>query len=566
MELAITIVGASIIVYLYSKSGQDLGRYRRLVDHLDEFKRNLRLNEERLQKENEEGKRSLLEMEDQLKHLQKELEDQKREYEQKLELSSSAITALENQLKQPQTHRRRPSIDPNKDVSPSRRARRDSAQSSPFNSAAIRSTSSEQLRTLLDSQKYGSEVDSGFIEIGIQDIEYKKELGSGTSGTVYSGLYLNKQVALKTLKATSDKEVQEFIKEFHVLSRIKSPYFTEFYGAVIEPEIVMVMELCRRGSLFDLLQSQSVEWNWARTLQSMRDMTLGLATLHHWKPPILHRDIKSKNFVVSSDWTVKLCDFGLSRFDTDSNMDTKKKMKGTMVYTAPECYLGPFTVHSDVYSLGLVFWEISHRCVLGKYLQPFKEYKNLVMDYQVIVQVAKKGLRPTIRPEIPLKIRVLIENMWSQVPEERPAPYLVLHMLDAIAQDIKDHPHLYQSDILNQVIAPPSPNPTTIDVASTVPSVDIRSTTSSDVPSNDIPSDVVPSSDVPSNDAPSKDIPNDVPSNDVPSNDVPSNASTDVVTANVGDGIAIVDGSRTIIPASTLVDVVQQNAIEESKV
>jgi len=53
----------------------------------------------------------------------------------------------------------------------------------------------------------------------------------------------------------------------------------------------------------------------------------------------MHRDLKSLNLLVTSDWHIKLCDFGLSRFDVAENIQTMCKMRGTMAFCAPEVCL-----------------------------------------------------------------------------------------------------------------------------------------------------------------------------------------------------------------------------------
>jgi len=80
-------------------------------------------------------------------------------------------------------------------------------------------------------------------------------------------------------------------------------------------------------------------------------MTSGLVALH--KSNIFHRDLKSLNLLVTQEWHIKLADFGLSRFNTNDNMDTMKQMRGTFAYVDPEVYNnGTFTAASDIYSMG----------------------------------------------------------------------------------------------------------------------------------------------------------------------------------------------------------------------
>lgn len=78
--------------------------------------------------------------------------------------------------------------------------------------------------------------------------------------------------------------------------------------------------------------------------------------IHRMK--IIHRDLKSANCLVSKHWTVKICDFGLSKFMTDSPI-TDSSAAGTPEWMAPEVIRSePFTEKCDIYSLGIIIWEL----------------------------------------------------------------------------------------------------------------------------------------------------------------------------------------------------------------
>ncbi|EGG13487.1 hypothetical protein DFA_11248 [Cavenderia fasciculata] len=112
----------------------------------------------------------------------------------------------------------------------------------------------------------------------------------------------------------------------------------------------------------------------------------GISTLHQSSPQIVHRDVKSLNFLVTRDWRIKVADFGLSRFNTKSNQMTLNKTRGTSAYCAPEVFQGKeYSEKSDVYSLGVVFWELAFALVNGRYLHPYGEYKKL-NEFQIMFQ------------------------------------------------------------------------------------------------------------------------------------------------------------------------------------
>jgi hypothetical protein len=152
------------------------------------------------------------------------------------------------------------------------------------------------------------------------DLEFLKELGVGTSATVFKGIYKGDKVAIKVLKSLNIESIADIKKELLVLryvcttitgenklmlffslalhSTVHSPYIVHFYGACFEPKVCMVLEYCKLGSLYTVLRDPSFPMSWQQAFRFMRDMTNGLHCLHTWTPPVVHRDIKSPNLLV----------------------------------------------------------------------------------------------------------------------------------------------------------------------------------------------------------------------------------------------------------------------------
>lgn len=108
-----------------------------------------------------------------------------------------------------------------------------------------------------------------------------------------------------------------------------------------------------------------------------------------------------------------LADFGLARVQTNENVETMSKVRGTYLYTAPELFSSQaYNDKCDVFSLAVVLWEIATRLVTGEYSIPYSEYKDLRMAFQIYAVVAKKGLRPTINKDTPSLLTSLIETCW----------------------------------------------------------------------------------------------------------------------------------------------------------
>jgi ankyrin repeat protein len=182
-------------------------------------------------------------------------------------------------------------------------------------------------------------------ELKPKDVEYTEELGSGTSGTVFKGLVklgspddAATPAAIKILKSsTAPNEMREFKAELTMLLALQHPNLIKFYGWQLRPAMLMVMELCENGSLYDLLNRKHLPIEWSHMLQWALETTLGVRALHTAKPKsIVHRDLKSLNLLIAKDYHVRVCDFGLSRHSTNSNMETLGKLRGTMAYCFPE--------------------------------------------------------------------------------------------------------------------------------------------------------------------------------------------------------------------------------------
>jgi len=146
-----------------------------------------------------------------------------------------------------------------------------------------------------------------------------------------------------------------------------------------------------------------------------------------------------------------MCDFNLSRFNTQSNVGTLAKCRGTFAYIAPEVYnCQGYTVKSDTYSMGLVLWEIFNSVLRGKYFKPFQEYPHLKLDMQILIQACTKDLRPTIPEPCPKEIQTLLIASWHQNPANRPDSTQQLDLLKKIQEDFNLKPHRYNLALLSQ--------------------------------------------------------------------------------------------------------------------
>ncbi|KAM0049681.1 putative protein kinase TKL-CTR1-DRK-1 family [Helianthus debilis subsp. tardiflorus] len=246
--------------------------------------------------------------------------------------------------------------------------------------------------------------------IDFSEITVGTRVGIGFFGEVFRGIWNGTEVAIKVFleQDLTAENMEDFCNEISILSRLRHPNVILFLGACTRPpRLSMVTEYMEMGSLYYLihLSGQKKKLSWRRRLKMLRDICRGLMCIHRMK--IAHRDIKSANCLVNKHWTVKICDFGLSRMMTESPMkDTSSA--GTPEWMAPELIRNePFTEKCDIFSLGVIMWEL---CTLNR------PWEGLPPE-RVVYSVANEGSRLDI-PEGP--IGRLIADCWAE-PQDRPS-------------------------------------------------------------------------------------------------------------------------------------------------
>jgi hypothetical protein len=260
--------------------------------------------------------------------------------------------------------------------------------------------------------------------INSNSIKILKTIGSGGSSDVYLGDYRGTEVAVKKLRLLEAKKdyIKEYKREVSSLVLLYHPYLVLLMGAIAEPfNLSIVTEYCKGGNLFELLyKNPHINLSWELKKKILLQIAIGMNYLHTNDPPVLHRDLKSLNILLtdkiekSSDTTdIKISDFGLSRLYQKSCILTGHL--GTCYWMAPEIIVNKrYSTKVDVYSYGIIIWEVCTR----------KTPYSCMSQQQVQFYVSVKKGRPNLKiipSNTPPKIIQLMQMCWDHNPDNRPS-------------------------------------------------------------------------------------------------------------------------------------------------
>ncbi|RHY29908.1 hypothetical protein DYB32_008812, partial [Aphanomyces invadans] len=266
------------------------------------------------------------------------------------------------------------------------------------------------------------------FRIDHNEVLLTRAISRGAFGVVWLGHYHGQPVAIKRMIEGDDQAVL-FSKEIQIMGRLKSPNIVEFLGATWTSgmDLSAVTEFMDGGDVRTLLENPKIQLSWPQQKVNIAiDVAQALAYLHGLTPKLIHRDLKSKNVLLTSNMIAKLSDFGLSR--NRSYEETLTAGVGTVRWTAPEVMLGDiYSEISDVYSFGVVLSELDTREI------PFDDQKSSkaggAPDMSIVVKVARGELRPTFSPDCPPSILQIAKACLQFDPALRPTSARVVEML-----------------------------------------------------------------------------------------------------------------------------------------
>ncbi|XP_077220133.1 leucine-rich receptor-like protein kinase family protein [Tasmannia lanceolata] len=189
-------------------------------------------------------------------------------------------------------------------------------------------------------------------------------IGKGGAGIVYRGSMPDGiDVAIKRLVGISGRNDHGFSAEIRILGRIRHRNIVRLLGYVSNKELnLLLYEYMPNGSLGELLRGpKGAHMQWETRYRVALEAAKGLCYLHHdCSPLIIHRDVKSNNILLDSDFEAHVADFGLAKFLEDAGAsECMSSIAGSYGYIAPEyAYTLRVDEKSDVYSFGVVLLEL----------------------------------------------------------------------------------------------------------------------------------------------------------------------------------------------------------------
>uniref|UniRef100_A0AAF5HZK7 Guanylate cyclase n=1 Tax=Strongyloides stercoralis TaxID=6248 RepID=A0AAF5HZK7_STRER len=232
------------------------------------------------------------------------------------------------------------------------------------------------------------------------------------------------------------------MKELTELFLLNHQNINKFYGMSIDGSLPLsIWKYCKRGSIFDILQTDNTIFDSFFLMCLINDIIDGLHYIHNSFIKF-HGQLTSKNCLITDRWQIKLSNFNSKSLRMEEQISNEKKLWMAPEHIRNEDSLG--SVEGDIYSLAIICSEI-----VGKTTPWDIEMKDDIIDE--IIYLVKRGSTPPNRPEIVphsnIEINssfiILIKDCWREKPEDRPkinnVKRIVIAMRDKKKKNLMDH-------------------------------------------------------------------------------------------------------------------------------
>uniref|UniRef100_A0A674P2H3 receptor protein-tyrosine kinase n=1 Tax=Takifugu rubripes TaxID=31033 RepID=A0A674P2H3_TAKRU len=277
-------------------------------------------------------------------------------------------------------------------------------------------------------REFAKEIEASFVKI-------EEVIGAGEFGEVCRGRLRvpgrkENYVAIKTLKGGyTEKQRRDFLSEASIMGQFQHPNIIHLEGVITTSCPVMILtEFMENGALDSFLRVNDGQFTTIQLVGMLRGIAAGMKYLSDMS--FVHRDLAARNILVNSNLVCKVSDFGLSRFLTESSSDpTYTSSLGGKIpirWTAPEAIAyRKFTSASDVWSYGIVMWE-----VMSYGERPYWDMSN-----QDVINAIEQDYRLPPPPDCPTSLHALMLDCWQKERANRPRFSDVVASLDRLIRN-----------------------------------------------------------------------------------------------------------------------------------
>ena len=290
-----------------------------------------------------------------------------------------------------------------------------------------------------------------FYNLNFNDIKYNLNdiIYYSDDSTLYKGKYFHNDICIKEIKNInylSGLEQDKIKNEIDISLKLHHKNIINTFGYTFnqkKSKIFIISEYMKNRSLKSYIETNKGNIPLKTKLLFIYEISLAVEYMHTRYYKILHRDIKSSNILLDDNFHCKLCDFGMSKYyiidkdlklknnESNNNMNTnyQTNSQSTLFWMSPE-YLcdGIINEKSDIYSLGILIWEI--------FMEDTNPYKNInINDYFLGNKDIVYNKRPFINDQYfkdcP-KIKELMQLMWDNDYNKRPDIEYILNLLEEL--------------------------------------------------------------------------------------------------------------------------------------
>ncbi|CAL8370748.1 unnamed protein product [Boreogadus saida] len=272
-------------------------------------------------------------------------------------------------------------------------------------------------------------------EIDISCVKIEEVIGAGEFGEVCRGRLKQASrreavVAIKTLKAGyTERQRRDFLAEASIMGQFDHPNVIRLEGVLTRScPVLIITEFMENGALDSFLRLNDGRFNMTQLVGMLRGIAAGMKYLADMN--YVHRDLAARNILVNSNLVCKVSDFGLSRFLDDTSADpTYTSSLGGKIpirWTAPEAIaFRKFTTASDVWSYGIVMWE-----VVSYGERPYWDMSN-----QDVMTAVEQDYRLPPPMDCPMVLHQLMLECWVKERNLRPKFCRIVGTLDKLLRN-----------------------------------------------------------------------------------------------------------------------------------